>query len=210
MLKRFTQAIVCSLMLTAGAAQADATADLTKLLSGYDSLKADFQQYTATEGGGRQQKTSGHFVLAKPIRFDWVTDKPYEQRIVSDGQYIWIYDPDLEQVTRKPAKGEAGNAPSMILSGDVKALSQDYSVQKLDPESGHEVYELIPRKANGSFSRIRLLFDQKTLSELMLEDSLGQRTVIILSNVTVNPKVDSSEFHFVPPKGVDLILDPGA
>lgn len=202
--------LVGSALFAASLSQAGPKEDLAQLLAGYDRYRASFQQYTLSENGARQEQSSGHFAIQKPDRFDWVTEQPFAQRIVGDGEFIWIYDPDLEQVTRKPSDNQADSAPSMILNGQIEELDQRFAIVRSEGDAGRAIYDLLPRESEGNFTRIRLLFDQRQLSELMLEDSLGQRTLILLDQVELNPALDADRFRFVPPAGVDLILDPGA
>lgn len=183
---------------------------LGELLTQYDTFTARFQQYTLSEQGRREQPTSGEFALQRPDRFDWHTQTPFEQRIVSDGAYIWIYDPDLEQVTRRPAGDQASSAPALVLNGNVAALSDRFEIHLIEQQDGLQLYELLPREAESSFVRIRLLFEDAVLSELLLEDSLGQRTSILLDSIQLDPSLDPARFEFVLPQGVDVILDPGA
>ncbi|MBS98495.1 MAG: outer membrane lipoprotein carrier protein LolA [Oceanospirillaceae bacterium] len=192
-------------------AYADASDDLEALLMGHDRIEAEFDQYTVSEGGRRQEHSSGDFAIDRPGRFDWRTETPFPQRIVSDGDYIWVFDPDLEQVTRKPADNQSDSAPAQILNGEVDALERAYDISALEQTDSRAVYELLPKEPqNSSFIRIRLLFENQILSELMLEDSLGQRTAIVLSNIELDGAIDASRFSFEPPAGVDVILDPGA
>jgi outer membrane lipoprotein carrier protein len=197
------------LLASAASAEADPATELGELLTQYDTFAAEFQQYTLSQEGTREEHSTGVFALERPDRFDWHTRTPFEQRIVSDGQYIWIYDPDLEQVTRKPAGDHAISAPALVLNGNVEALKQRFDIRLIDEQADRRVYELLPLESESSFVRIRLLFNGAVLSELLLEDSLGQRTAILLDHIELDPALDPSRFEFVPPEGVDVILDPG-
>lgn len=194
---------------TLGAQEIDPAVGLGELLTAHDTFAASFQQYTLSQEGTREEQSSGEFALQRPDRFDWHTQKPFEQRIVSDGTYIWIYDPDLEQVTRKAADAQASSAPALVLNGNVEALRERFEIQLLEQQEGSQLYELLPKASESSFVRIRLLFTDAVLSELLLEDSLDQRTLILLDEVQLDPPLDPARFRFVPPQGVDLILDPG-
>jgi len=205
----FKGAMLGALFSISTALHAAAVDRLSELLTRHQSFEAKFEQYTLSEEGGRQEHSSGEFVLARPDRFDWVTHAPYEQRIVSDGEFIWIYDPDLEQVTRKPAGDQAESAPALILNGKMEALSTRFDIRQVDEEDNRVVFELLPITDQRSFERIRLLFKDEVLSELLLEDSLGQRTSILLDAIELDGKPDPKRFEFTPPEGVDLILDPG-
>ncbi|MBA4502104.1 outer membrane lipoprotein chaperone LolA [Marinobacterium sp. 3-1745] len=185
--------------------------ELTDLLSGHDAAKATFTQFALSGDGVKAEDSSGHFVVARPNRFRWVTEAPFLQEIVSDGDYIWIHDPDLEQVTRKPATGQNNSAPAMILNGQIKQLSERFSIERIDRnEGGTALYELKPLDAeNSTFTRIRLLFDQERISELSMEDSLGQRSMLVLHDLEYDPELEAGVFEFIPPEGADVILDPG-
>ncbi len=185
--------------------------ELNELLSGHKAAKADFTQFALSSDGDRAEDSSGHFVVARPNRFRWVTEMPFMQEIVSDGDYIWIHDPDLEQVTRKPAGGQNSSAPAMILNGQIEQLSERFSIERIDRnESGVALYELKPLDVeNATFARIRLLFEQQRISELSMEDSLGQRSMLVLHDLEYDPELPAGVFEFIPPEGADVILDPG-
>ncbi|MBV1786606.1 outer membrane lipoprotein chaperone LolA [Marinobacterium sp. D7] len=205
----FKGAVLGALFSISTALHAAAVDRLSELLTRHQSFGAEFEQYTLSEEGTRQEHSSGEFVLARPDRFDWITHSPFEQRIVSDGEYIWIYDPDLEQVTRKPADEQSESAPALILNGKVDALSERFDIRQIEQMGDREVFELLPLTEKRSFERIRLLFKDEVLSELLLEDSLGQRTSILLNAIELDLEPDPERFEFTPPEGVDLILDPG-
>lgn len=208
MLKKLISA--CALMLPLSL-QAGPVEELNTLLSGHESAQADFVQFSLNEGGNRAEESNGHFVVQRPNRFRWVTETPFEQQIISDGQYIWVYDPDLEQVTRKPADQQGNSAPAMILNGQIQALDKDFAISKIDEDaSGVALFELVPREPeNSTFARIRLLFEQERITELSMQDSLGQRSMLVLDGLEYDPELPDDVFDFVPPEGVDVILDQG-
>lgn len=207
-MKFFTRTIACaSLLFAAGLAQAEtATEKLTDMLSGYNTFSARFEQYSTNSNGRRAQESTGEMQLAKPNRFYWKTETPFPQTIVGDGQYIWVYDPDLEQVTRKPGDAQ-NNAPAMLLNGQVDELTASYRISNPVNTGPEQLFELAPKGENSNFSRIRLFFVEKQLTEMMLEDSLGQRTTVILRNQQINPSFKANHFNFVAPDGVDVILE---
>ncbi len=204
----FTRTLaMIALMLSAGLAQAENASDkLAALLSGYDTFSARFEQFTNNNNGRRAQESSGELQLAKPNKFYWSTLKPFPQTIVGDGNHIWVYDPDLEQVTRKPGD-TSSNAPAMLLNGQISELEQDYQISSPTATGNELLFDLAPREENSSFARIRLFFVNKLLTELMLEDHLGQRTTVLLSEQKINPALAVNHFSFTPPDGVDVILE---
>ncbi|MBY4677855.1 outer membrane lipoprotein chaperone LolA [Marinobacterium arenosum] len=209
MKKIFTKLIAAAALLLAGLAQAQgsATEQLTGLLTGYQTFSARFEQFIMNNDGRRGQQTQGELLLAKPNKFYWRTDKPFPQVIVGDGDYIWVYDPDLEQVTRKPAGQQQASAPAMLLNGQIDQLSEQYRIEQREMGPGEQLFELIPKQENGNFARIRLFFANQVLSELMLEDHLGQRTTVLLHDQQMNPVLAPSRFRFEAPEGTDIIID---
>lgn len=181
---------------------------LASLLSGYDRFTAQFDQFITNEQGARGESSTGYFAIERPDRFAWITETPFPQEIISDGEYIWIYDPDLEQATRKPADANTESAPALILNGRIHELDRRYDVVLIQQSEGIIVFELLPKQAQEvMFSRVRLLFKDAVLSELLLDDSLGQRSMIQLSNQVLNPELDEALFNFDPPEDIDVILD---
>ncbi|MFW1676365.1 outer membrane lipoprotein chaperone LolA [Pontibacter sp. JAM-7] len=195
------------LSFSGAAFAADSVAELTALLQSYDTFAADFDQITVAESGRSAQQTKGHISLAKPNLFRWQTIEPAPQEIVSDGRYLWIYDPDLEQVTRKTVNLQNNSAPAQILNGQVDQLLQEYQLEHPQGSGNDQLFVLTAREAQASFSIIRLVFHQDVLSELMLEDTLGQRTTIVFKGARRNPDLAEEVFAFRVPKGVDLIID---
>ena len=186
---------------------ANDTERLGQLLSGYNSFQSDFSQVTVAENGRTAQQTEGTLWLGKPNKFRWETLQPFPQEIVSDGQYIWIHDPDLEQVTRRDATAQQGSAPAMILNGELEKLEKNYQIFLDVDDGGVQIFSLNPINDQPQFSQIRLAFEAEVITELMLEDSLGQRTTILFKGQQLNPELAAEQFYFRVPEGTDLIVD---
>ena len=180
---------------------------LHDLLQNYTSFSAKFEQVTLAENGREAQKTSGALLLSKPNLYRWETRLPFPQEIVSDGKYVWIYDPDLEQVTQRSAEAQETSAPALILNGQIEELKNKYSIKLLGDTGSDQIFELQPKTEQYSFSNIRLAFSAGTISELMLVDSLGQRTSIVFSEQEINPELDDETFFFRVPADADLLVD---
>mgnify|MGYP000032353027 FL=1 len=181
---------------------------LKGLLDGYNTFSADFSQIATADQGGRVQENNGSLKVAKPNKFRWISSEPYPQEIVGDGTYIWVFDPDLEQVTRKPSQNGTSSAPALILNGQIDELREQFSISGGDATDGSDqLFELLPLSDQNTFKRIRLFFAGDVISELMLEDTLGQRTTIVFANQQINPEMAPEEFEFELPEGADLILE---
>ncbi|MDF2180481.1 outer membrane lipoprotein chaperone LolA [Neptuniibacter sp. CAU 1671] len=203
----FSAGLLSGLLLFSGAVLADAKTELSSLLNSYSTFSAEFDQITVGENGRSAQQSIGQLTLSKPNRFRWQTTEPAPQEIVADGRYLWIYDPDLEQVTRRNLNPESNSTPARILNGEIDSLLENFSLTQSSSSEAEQLFELKSISAQTSFSVIRLVFHEQVLSELMLEDSLGQRTTIVFKSAQRNPELPPEEFEFRIPKDVDLIID---
>lgn len=149
-------------------------------------------------------RSSGTMALQRPGRFRWQTTQPMAQLMVADGQKIWVYDKDLEQVTVKTQRKGLGGTAALFLSGYDNTVTRDFNVTQ--STVGNElVFDLKSKSSKANFQRIKLMFHQNTLTGLELYDQLGQVTTVQLSQIKLNPKLASSLFQFKTPKGVDVV-----
>ncbi len=180
--------------------------ELRMRMSDLDSLSADFKQTVYAAEGEIVQQASGHMLAARPGRVRWNTDAPLEQLIVTNGKKLWLYDPDLEQVTIKPFDADLGKTPAVLFIGDLEALEDSYSVS-LDEEGPSVLFTLLPNKADSLYEKVTLRFEGLTPVGMALWDTLGQKTDIHFDRLQRNPHWTADQFEFIPPDGVDIIGD---
>jgi outer membrane lipoprotein carrier protein len=179
---------------------------LQKVLSDTQSYQARFQQQVLDAKGVSLQSVNGFMQVKRPGLFRWQTDAPFDQLLVANGSTLWVYDKDLEQVTIQALDQRVSQTPALLLSGDVKALGESYSVAKKSVD-GADLYFLKPLGEDSLFESLSLVFDGNALIEMHLEDGLGQKTTISFLNVKVNPVLEKEIFEFKIPEGVDVIDD---
>lgn len=172
--------------------------------SGLDSFSAEFTQKLFDADQVLQEETSGVLRVQRPNRFNLEYRQPYYQLYVADGNDLYFYDKDLEQVTVKAQQGMLENTPAMLLSNPGK-LDQLYHVKPQGEEAGLFWYELTPKQDGGSFERINLAFKENELRIMELQDSFKQTTRLMFKGIQRNPDLDPRLFRFTPPKGVDVI-----
>ena len=187
-------------------ARADALQQLREFLTQTSSAHGDFTQASGKATGRVPQTSSGSFEFARPGRFRWVTTQPYQQTIVSDGTKIFVYDPDLNQVTVKKLAGAIPASPASILFGS-NDFEHDFEVSSDGERGGVEWIKATPRSQDSSFQQIRIGFRDGLPVAMDLADSFGQTTELRFSDLQRNPKIDPSRFHFDPPKGADVLED---
>jgi outer membrane lipoprotein carrier protein len=180
----------------------DAARLLQSKLNEFKSMTASFSQVVKSK---KQilQRSSGKFWLQRPGKFRWYTLSPLKQLIVADGKILWIYDKDLEQVTKKK-QAKLGGTPALFLSGFDDALQRDFAVKNRKIRSSQS-FELTPKNSHTNFSKVLLVFKKDKLAQIQLTDLLGQVTSVTLKNTRLNPAISSKLFYFKPPKGVDVI-----
>ena len=193
------------LLPLAGMVQAGARDDLNRFTQGLKGLDGRFSQEVFDTNGRRKETSSGRVALSAPRLFRWEYAKPYPQLIVADGRDVWVYEPDLEQATRRPQGAEEQNSPLAALT-DPSRLERDFAVTDAGSDGGLAWLELTPRsEQDGGFRSARLGFGQQGLARMTVVDALGQRTEIAFSGWKRNPAFAKGTFTFVPPKGVDVV-----
>ena len=176
---------------------------LENFLENTQTLEANFQQTLRAHDGEILQQTEGEFYLNRPAKFRWNYKSPYEQIIVSDGERIWIYDVDLQQVTvQKQSSGLP--ATPMALLEDSSKLHKNFNVLPLDEHDGVYRLKLLSKTKEADFGEIVVGLDDKGLRFMQLHDQFEQVTDIVFSDINTNKKLAKEIFEFIPPEGVDV------
>lgn len=214
MLKKIIFFMITSFISFSVLADTTANESLSQLLKNMHSLQADFTQTIVDKKGKVIQKNVGHMDLQRPSRFRWDVRSPSKQLIVTNGKKLWIYDPDLEQVTIRVLVKTAGETPAMLLSDENLSLSSEFSVSPINNASDHssshasshlQWYLLIPKDQSSIISALKLGFQNQQIRQMQLEDHLGHTTMITFSNIKQNVPVSDSLFNFKPPAHIDII-----
>ena len=175
------------------------------------SGRADFTQAVTAppkDGAAARTRTSnGSFEFARPNRFRFTYRKPFEQTIVADGQTLWLYDQDLNQVTARKQAQALGATPAALIASaaDLNALQADFSLVDAPARDGLQWVLATPKARDGQLQSVRIGFRGADLAALEMQDSFGQRSVLTFSAFVANAAVDPASFVFKPPPGADLI-----
>jgi outer membrane lipoprotein carrier protein len=179
--------------------------------------KAEFSQVVtspAKDGQAPRVKTStGQFEFARPNRFRFNYTKPFEQTIVADGQTLWLYDVDLNQVTARQQANVLGTTPAALIASaaDVQALKADFVLADAPDKDGLQWVSATPKSQDGQLQTVRVGFrasgdaQSSTLEVLEILDSFGQRSVLTFKQFQTNPALPAAAFMFKPPAGADVI-----
>ena len=168
------------------------------------SARAGFEQKVYDRDRKLVQESKGSFVFLRPGRFRWVYEKPVDQLIVGDGERVWIYDRDLNQVTVRRISKALGSTPAALLAG-ASDVDKAFEMTDAGERDGLEWLEAKPRDKDAGFERIRMGFSATGVQAMELVDNFGQTTRLRFTGLVRNPKVDPAEFRFEPPKGADVL-----
>ena len=173
----------------------------------YDSVRtytAQFQQVVLDEGLNPIEESSGIMQIARPGRFRWDYEPPNEQRIISNGEKVWLYDIELEQITVRSQRQSLGKTPATLLAG-ASDIKSNYEIQDLGQSGALAWVRMTPKDDDSGFSDMRIGFENGQLRIMELVDGLGQTTRITLSNSLENQEIDALRFTLEPPAGIDVI-----
>lgn len=176
---------------------------LQSKLNAIRSMTANFSQIVKAKQK-EVSRSSGTMALERPGRFRWQTQEPMEQLIVADGQKMWVYDVDLEQVTVKKQEKGLGGTAALFLSGYDDTVTRDFDVTQ-NTAGKVNVFDLKAKSSKANFQRIKIMFTQDKMTGLELHDQLGQVTQVKLVQIKSNPQLPAKLFQFKPPKGVDVV-----
>lgn len=194
---------------TVARAESPGPEKLGEILAGIESLKAGFDQRVYDREQRLIQEVSGEMHLQRPGKFRWETGDPYPQVILTDGELVWLYDLDLEQITIQTLEDKLANTPAILLSGDKAMIEAAFSVVgEVDAkDSSVARFVLMPKTEGYSFTEFSVEFKAGSLMGLELKDKLGQKTLIEFTELQKNQSLPPSLFILNPPEGVDIIRD---
>jgi len=184
-----------------------ARARLDAFAKGLNSVSAAFEQQVLDAKGGKGKATKGTLALKAPRQFRWDTTSPYQQLIVADGEKVWIFDKDLEQVSVRAQGTEEAHSPLTVLT-DLSQLDRDFATSEQGERDGLLWLRLKSKDKDPQFAYADLGLDGNGLQRMAFEDTTGDKTEIRFSDWKRNPQLPSDAFKFTPPPGVDVVGDP--
>jgi len=185
------------------AAQAAPVDTLRDFVRDVKSGHAAFTQTVTSPDGAKKKTSSGTFDFARPNRFRFAYAKPFVQSIVADGERVWIYDADLNQVSKRQLGTALGATPAALLAGG--SLDKDFDLTNMPAREGLEWVEAKPKAKDGAFQSVRVGFQGKTLAALEIVDSFGQKSLLRFESFAANGPIGAETFRFTVPAGADVI-----
>ncbi len=204
------------LLLGAGAVPASGI-DVDTLVRGvqdrYDAttdFTASVEQQIVVASAGKTLTSNGTVAFKRPGKMRWTLRAQDEQIIVADGETLWFYEPEEQQVLKAPFRAAfRSSAPISFLTG-VGRINENFDPSLERSEGGRAELLLSPREKSSELGRLRLTVDEGTYDILGAEvvDALGNVTRIRFSALKRNVGLADDMFRFEVPKGVDVIEAP--
>lgn len=207
-MKRAAVTLITACTFAAGATGIN---DLEVFIKTVKTGHSDFTQVVtapAKDGqAARIRTSSGIFEFSRPGRFRFVYKKPFEQTIVADGQTLWLYDVDLNQVTARRQVEVLGATPAALIASaaNLQALEADFTLTDAGSREHIDWVLAKPKSKDSSLQSIRVGFSRGDLAALEILDSFGQQSVMKFSNFQSQITLDAATFQFKPPAGADVI-----
>lgn len=190
-------------------AHAAALDQFKSFVSSTKAAKGEFtQRQVKTDDAGKgaprvSTPATGTFVFARPGKFIWTYMKPYEQVLQADGDKLYIYDKDLNQVTVRKLGNALGSSPAAILFGS-NDLEKNFTLKEAGSRDGLEWLQAIPKAKDTTFDQIAIGLKDGVPMAMELKDSFGQVSLLSFKNFEKNPQIASDQFRFETPKGADV------
>ena len=178
--------------------------ELHAFLEGTKTAQGNFAQVVTNRDGRTTQTSSGTFAFERPGKFRWTYAKPFDQLIVGDGEKVWVYDRDLNQVMVRKLDAALGATPAALLAGD-NALEKNFTLVAAGEGEGMQYVDATPKSSESQFTRIRIGFVDNLPRKMLLTDAFGQTTELTFADMRRNPALAADLFTFTPPKGADVV-----
>lgn len=200
---KLKQTLIATTFLIAGAAHATALDQFKSFVSGTKSARGEFTQ-TQVMKTKTGKTSSGTFVFARPGKFIWTYQKPYEQLLQADGETLYLYDKDLNQVTTRKLGGALGSSPAAILFGS-NDLDKNFTLAEAGTHDGLEWLNATPKSKDTTFEQIGIGLKDGFPQAMELKDNFGQTVLLKFTNVQRNPALGAQTFKFDVPKGAEVV-----
>ncbi|MBP3194817.1 MAG: outer membrane lipoprotein chaperone LolA [Cardiobacteriaceae bacterium] len=182
---------------------------LINYLSSTKSLQGKFTQEVQSAQG--VESSQGEMKIAKPNKFYWDYQSPNKQKIISNGEKVWQYDIDLEQVSIRKRDELVGGAAMNVLSGANPEASFNITVADkstlpsiLNGVNADKFYRLTPKDTAESYDNIWLAMQAENIAAIAVDTGGNQYSLLTFSALKRNQNINPKDFEFTPPAGVDV------
>lgn len=183
-----------------------AVENLTRLLEKIQTIEADVKELAVKSSGGALEESDIKMYFDKPDGFYWQVLSPFEELTVTNGELLWIYDPDLEQVTVEKWHRDDTEVTQQLLSGDIDTLTRDYSIEVLSHVNEEDwEFKLTPVDPASLYRQLSLRFVEAKLQSIHVDYGTGEQFIWTFTALVLNQPIPAARFTFVVPEGIEVI-----
>ena len=194
--------LLLGLLITGGAMAKNPQELLKAVRADLQGMTAAFKQYELTEGNRQVDVNTGTVWMQSPDRFRWLYTDPVEQLIVADGEQVWVYDEDLEQVTVKQQNNELN--PIYVIIND-ELSNEHYDIAYELSSHGIDWVSLTPKVHSEEVRAVWLALEDDLVKQIKVFNQFDQVMVFEFHQIKRNPEMSADLFSFTPPDGVDVV-----
>lgn len=207
-MRRLCQVVLSTaFVLSPALANAAALDQFKAFVASTKSAQGEFtQRIVKTDSAGKlnvSNASTGTFTFARPGKFIWTYQQPYEQLLQADGEKLYIYDKDLNQVTIRKLGDALGSSPAAILFGN-SDLEKNFVLKEGGTKDGLQWLEAVPKAKDTTFDKIGIGLRDGVPQAMELRDSFGQVSLLTFNKFEKNPPIAAGKFQFTVPKGADV------
>jgi outer membrane lipoprotein carrier protein len=193
-----------------GPAADSAVAAVQSFYDKSQTFRSDFQQKFWVKAYNQEKSSRGRVTFAKPGKMDWVYDDPKNNRVVSDGNVIKVYEAANKQLYEQPIAKSQYPAALSFLTGTGKLTDAfDFALvsgQEMQFSGGY-VLVGTPKQPTPAYAKVLFYVDAATsqVRRVMIIDGQGNRNRFDFVNPRVNEPIVPGQFTFTPPPGTSVV-----
>ncbi|MDY6988558.1 MAG: outer membrane lipoprotein carrier protein LolA [Thermodesulfobacteriota bacterium] len=173
-------------------------------------FEADFVQESHLKAMDMVDSASGHVCFRPPAMMRWHYETPEQYLIMTDGDSVWIYRPEENQVMVGRTADYFGDATWTGFFAEPDKLLDEFVVHlaaKEFTQEGQFVLELLPKKSASNLAKILLFISESTFDIVrsVTYNLFGDKTSIRFEAFRFNQNLDTSLFVFKVPKDADVL-----
>jgi outer membrane lipoprotein carrier protein len=171
-------------------------------------FSAEFKQQSTIAAMEITDNASGKLFVKRPGKMRWEYVQPESQIIISDGDDLWIYRKEDNQVMLGKAPSFFANGKGAGFLSDLKTLRTEFTITlegKDDKEN--QIIKLVPKKESVELTRIHMTVSSQTdtIDQIVTLNGYGDETQIDISQYHFNQELPDDMFLFEIPDGAEVL-----
>ncbi|OGU33969.1 MAG: hypothetical protein A3K13_03710 [Gemmatimonadetes bacterium RIFCSPLOWO2_12_FULL_68_9] len=179
---------------------------------GMTTLRAAFSQTLTNPMLGGPEQSRGVLFLQPPGRFAMRFSEPSGDRVVADGQWLWVYTPSSvpDQVIRQPIPTSGANTPNLFaqfVDQPLERYRASYVGSDTVAAEPVDLVRLVPKGDDAPFREAVIGISRRDgwMRRLSLVEESGQRRVLTFQRLDINQLIPPGELRFTVPRGTRVI-----